>query len=169
MSRMTVIVLLFYTTVVVAQEQRAEYVQTPYTEQKVVFDFYFNEPEKINVAMYWIRSLLTPLNEAPYSFPPESLDIKVIIHGAEIVTLARKNYRKYRDAVERMRYYESLGVEFRVCSLSASDYGYTRRDFHDFVKLIPSAIPELAHWQLQGYALIKPDIQEKKFTIEEIR
>ena len=162
-------ILLFYASFVSAQQPQAEFVQTPYTAQKVVFEFYFNEPDKIHNALYWIRSLITPLHETPYEYPPESLDIKVIIHGAEIVTLAKKNYRKYRQAVERMRYYDSLGVEFRVCSMSAEDYGYKPGDFHDFVKLIPSASPELAHWQLQGYALIKPEIQEKKFTIEEIR
>lgn len=147
----------------------AQFVQTPYTEQKVVFDFYFDEPEKINSALYWIRSLMNPLNEAPYEYSPEFLDIKVIIHGTEIVTLAKKNYKKYKDAVERMRYYHMLGVEFRICNLVSEDYGYKREDYHDFVKLIPSAMPELAHWQLKGYAIIKPDIKAKKFSIEEIR
>jgi hypothetical protein len=34
---------------------------------------------------------------------------------------------------------------------------------------VPSAIAELAHWQLQGYALITPVVMEKHFSIEEIR
>ena len=147
----------------------AEFVQTPYQEQKVLFDFYFDNPEKINSALYWVRSLMNPLMEAPYEIPPEALDLKVIIHGTEIVTLARKNYGKYRDAVERMRYYAELGVEFRVCGLAAEDYGYRREDFYDFVKLTPSAITEIAHWQLQGYALVTPVVMEKLFSIEEIR
>jgi len=95
--------------------------------------------------------------------------LKVIIHGTEIVTVARKNYDKYKDAVERMRYYSDLGVEFRVCGLAAQDYGYTKSDFYDFIKVTPSAITELTHWQLQGYALITPVVMEKKFSIEEIR
>lgn len=169
MSRIILFVFLAISLSASADTDTASYVQTPYTEQKVVFDFYFDEPEKINSALYWIRSLMTPLNEAPYDYPPELLDIKVVIHGTEIVTLAKKNYKKYKDAVERMKYYAQLGVEFRVCGLASHDYGYQLKDFHDFVKLVPSAIPELAHWQLMGYALIKPEIKAKKYTIEEIR
>lgn len=144
-------------------------VATPYQPQKVVFDFYFDDPEKIHSALYWVRSLMNPLLESPYEFAPEELELKVIVHGTEIVTLARKNYEKYRDAVDRMRYYASLGVEFRVCGLAAEDYGYAARDFQDFVILAPSAITELAHWQLQGFALITPQVMAKKFSIEEIR
>jgi intracellular sulfur oxidation DsrE/DsrF family protein len=147
----------------------AKYIQTPYTEQKVVFDFYFDDPQKAASALYWVRALLAPLMDDPYGYAPEFMDIKVIIHGTEIVTLAKHNYKKYKDIVERMRYYSELGVEFKVCTLAAEDYGYNLKDFQDFVQLIPSAITELAHWQLQGYALIKPEIMAKKFSIEELR
>jgi len=91
------------------------------------------------------------------------------IHGMEIVTVARKNYERYADAVERMRYYAQLGVEFRVCALAAADYGYDVEDFHDFVTVVPSAITELAHWQLQGYALITPQVLLKTIDIDSIR
>jgi intracellular sulfur oxidation DsrE/DsrF family protein len=152
-----------------AAETGATVVQTPYAEQRVIFDFYFDEPEKINSALYWIRSLMNPLTESPYDMAPEFLDLKVIVHGTEIVALASKNYALYHEAVERMRYYAQLGVEFRVCGLAAADYGYEPKDFYDFVKVVPSAITELAHWQLQGYALIAPTIMGKKYAIEEIR
>ena len=36
-------------------------------------------------------------------------------------------------------------------------------------EVVPSAITELAHWQQQGYALITPNIMDKKVSIEEIR
>lgn len=152
-----------------ADEAVSQFVQTPYTEQQVVFDFYFDEPGKINSALYWIRSLINPLMDEPYGLAPEFLDLKVVIHGTEIVTLARKNYANYKDAVERMRYYASLGVEFKVCGLAAQDYDYATSDFYDFVDVVPSAITELAHWQLQGYALLTPTVKEKKYAVEEIR
>jgi len=151
------------------QADSSRSVQTPYTEQKVVYDFYFDEPDKINSALFWIRSLINPLMEEPYGLAPEFIDIKVVIHGTEIVTVARKNYARYREAVDRMRYYASLGVEFKVCGLAAQDYGYLPTDFQDFVEVVPSAITELAHWQLQGYALITPNVMEKKHAIEDIR
>ena len=147
----------------------AKRVQTPYEEQKVVFDFYFDRPEKIGAALYWLRALINPLMDEPYGYAPELLDLVVVIHGTEIVTTVKHNYAKYRDAVERMKYYASLGVRFRVCTLAAEDYGYHAKDFHDFIELVPSAITELAHWQLKGYALITPQVMDKRHSIEEIR
>ena len=166
--RIFVLMLVLYSTTSHA-EAGAEFVQTPYGEQKVLFDFYFDDPRKINTALFWIRSLMNPLMEAPYEMSPDFMDIKVIIHGTEIVTVAKHNYSKYRDAVQRMRYYAELGVEFRVCGLAAHDYGYQADDFQDFIKLTPSAITELSHWQAQGYSVITPGVMEKKFSIEEIR
>lgn len=154
---------------VFASEKGAQYVETPYTEQKVVFDFYFDEPEKINSALYWIRSLLNPLMDAPYNYAVEFMNIVVVIHGTEIVTVAKKNYEKYQDAVDRMRYYHSMGVKFKVCGLAAEDYDYALKDFHDFIEMVPSAIPELSHWQMQGYAVIKPEVMYKKHAIPDIR
>jgi intracellular sulfur oxidation DsrE/DsrF family protein len=153
----------------VADDRVSRVVQTPYSEQKVVYDFYFDNPEKIGNALYWIRSLMNPLMDEPYNMAPEFLDIVVVIHGTEIVTVARKNYEKYEDAVERMRYYASLGVKFKVCGIAAHDFGYKTDDFYEFIEVVPSAITELAHWQLQGYALISPTVMEKKFTTEELR
>ena len=165
----TLLLALSLLTGISQAEEKAQWVQTPYTEQKVVFDFYFDDPNKINAALYWIRSLLNPLMETPYDMAPEFLDLKVIVHGTETVTLARHNYERYQDAVERMRYYAQLGVEFKVCGIAATDFGYQLEDFHEFVQMVPSAITELAHWQLQGYALITPQVLEKKFALEEIR
>jgi len=166
---LTGVLVLLVTAVSAAGEQVSRAVQTPYGEQKVVFDFYFDEPAKINSALYWIRSLINPLMDEPYGIAPEFLDIKVVIHGTEIVTVARKNYEQYQDAVERMRYYSSLGVEFKVCGLAAQDYDYATSDFYEFIDVVPSAITELAHWQLQGYALLTPVVMEKRYTLEEIR
>ncbi|MDH5600789.1 MAG: DsrE family protein, partial [Gammaproteobacteria bacterium] len=158
---------LFSSSLTSAEE--ATFVQTPYKEPKVMFEFYFDEPNKINSALYWIRSFINPLTENPYNMAPEFMDIKVIIHGTEIVTLAKKNYIKYKTIVERMKYYSQLGVEFRVCALAATDFGYTIDDFQSFVKVVPSAITEIGHWQQEGYAIIKPEILEKKFSVEELR
>ncbi|MGV6827566.1 MAG: DsrE family protein [bacterium] len=138
-------------------------------DQKVVFDFYLDEPQKINTALYWIRSYMNPLLDEPYEMAPEFMNIVVIIHGTEIVATVKHNYDKYKDAVERMRYYHTLGVKFRVCGLAAHDFSYSVKDFHEFIEVAPSAMTELAHWQQQGYALITPQVFEKKHSVEEIR
>jgi len=105
----------------------------------------------------------------PYNQAPDFMLSVVIIHGTEIVTVARKNYGRYKDAVERMRYYADLSVKFKVCGLAAQDYDYSVSGFYEFIDVVPSAITEIAHWQQQGYSLITPTVLEKKYTIEEIR
>ncbi len=149
--------------------EKDNFVQTPYKEPKVVYDFYFDEPAKIRSALYWIRSLMNPLMDSPYDYAPEFMDIVVVIHGTEIVSVVKHNYKKYNDVVERIKYYHQLGVKFKVCKLAADDFGYAKSDFFEFIELVPSAMAELVHWQSQGYALITPNIMSKKYTIEEIR
>jgi intracellular sulfur oxidation DsrE/DsrF family protein len=145
------------------------WVQTPYQPARVVFEFYLDHPQKIGSALYWVRSLMNPLMEAPYSFAPEDLSVVVVIHGTEIVTLAKKNEAQYQEAVDRMRYYADLGVAFKVCGQAAEDFGYAIADFQDFVEVVPNAIIELAHWQQQGYALITPRVMDRRFDIDSIR
>lgn len=146
-----------------------KWVETPYTPAKAMFEFYLDDPQKIGSALYWVRSLMNPLQAAPYDYSPEDLSIVVVIHGTEIVTVAKKNEAKYQEAVDRMRYYAGLGVAFKVCGQAMEDYGYAVKDFQDFIEVVPNAITELAHWQQQGYALIVPQILDKRIDIEAIR
>jgi len=159
-------ILMLFPAQVVAE---ARIVNTAYDNPKVVFDFYLDDPQKIGPALYWVRSLMNPLMNDPYGIDPEFMDIVVVIHGTEIVTVAKKNHAKYKEVVGRMQYYAGFGVEFKVCGLAADDYDYAAKDFYEFIDLVPSAITELAHWQQQGYALIAPNVMDKKFSIEEIR
>ena len=167
--KISLFILLFLCTKLVIAEDTARYTEPPYNAPKVVYDFYLDDPAKMNAAFYWIRALVNPLTESPYGFSPESMEIKVVIHGSEIVTVARKNYAKYRDVVERMRYYASLGVEFKVCNLAAVDYDYRLEDFYEFIELVPSAFTELVHWQQQGFALITPRVYVRTQSIKDIR
>lgn len=146
-----------------------KWVQTPYQPPKVLFEFYLDNPQKIGSALYWVRSLMNPLTDAPYSFPPEDFSVVVVLHGTEIVTVATKNEAKYQEAIDRMRYYADLGVKFKVCGQAAEDYGYALKDFQPFIEVVPNAITELAHWQQQGYALITPQVMDKKIDLESIR
>lgn len=146
-----------------------KWVATPYAPAKVMFEFYLDDPQKIGSALYWVRALMNPLQEAPYNYSPEDLQIIVVIHGTEIVTVAKHNEAKYQEVVDRMRYYADLGVSFKVCGQAAEDFGYAVKDFQDFIEVVPNAITELAHWQMQGYALIIPQIMDKKIDIESIR
>jgi hypothetical protein len=148
---------------------QAQAVQTPYQHPKALVEVYLDDPRKLGGALNWLRGLINPLTVAPYGMMPEDMNIIVLMHGTEIVTLARKNEERYRDVVQRMRYYADMGVKFKVCGLAMKDYDYTAADLYDFVEVTPSAIPELMHWQRQGYALIPATVLDKKFSIEDIR
>jgi len=163
------LLMLLWLGVMAPLHAAGKWVATPYAPAKVVFEFYQDHPQKIGSALYWVRSLMNPLMEAPYNYSPEDLNIVVVIHGNEIVTVAKKNEAQYQDAVDRMRYYANLGVKFKVCGQAAADFGYRLEDFQDFIEVVPNAITELAYWQQQGYALIVPKILEKTIDIESIR
>jgi len=124
-ARFASVVLLILASTASPPGVAAGVVEPPYSAQKAVFGFDCDEPGKIASALHWSRSLMNPLTGAPCDYAPEDLQLTVVIHGTEIVTLARHNYEQYREAVERMRYYASLGVEFRVCAIALQDFGYT--------------------------------------------
>ncbi|GAB3489630.1 hypothetical protein GCM10027399_05770 [Curvibacter fontanus] len=161
-----VLLLAFQAAPALAQ---AKVVRTPYQNPKALVDIFLDDPAKLGAALYWVRSLVNPLTEAPYSMFPEDMSIIVLLHGTEIVTLAKKNQERYQEVLQRMRYYADMGVKFKVCGLALQDYGYTAADMQDFVEVTPSAITELMHWQNQGYALIPAIVLDKKFSIEQIR
>lgn len=148
---------------------QAKVVQTPYQNPKALVDIFLDDPAKLGAALSWVRNLVNPLTDAPYSMFPEDIKVIVLLHGTEIVALARKNQERYTEVLQRMRYYADLGVKFKVCGLALRDYGYTPADMQDFVEVTPSAITELVHWQNQGYALVPAIVQDKKFSIEQIR
>lgn len=148
---------------------QAQVVQTPYHKPKALFDIYLDHPAKMGAALYWLHSFVNPLLEAPYSFFNDDMSVVVVLHGTELVTVARKNEAKYEDVVQRMRFYADHGVKFKVCGLALKDFGYTPADMQPFVEVTPSAMTELVHWQNQGYGLITPVVTDKKLSIEEIR
>lgn len=153
-----------------AAQAEARVITPDYAPPKVVYDFYFDDPNKIESALYWIRSLMNPLQASPYNMDPGlDMNIVVIIHGTEIVTVAEKNEEQYADAVARMRYYSQLGVDFHVCGLAAQDYDYTPEDFQGFVTIVPSAFTDLVHYQQQGFAVIKPEILTRRQSLESMR
>ena len=169
MLKMTFMFILFGCLPAVWSEEKARLVTPDYAPPKVVYEFYLDDPAKMGAALYWVRSLINPLLESPYDIAPEFMDIKLVIHGTELVTLAKKNYEKYRDEVERMRYYAALGVEIKACGLAVQDFGYHLDDLYEFVEVVPSAFTELVHWQQQGYALIIPQVRLRSRSLEEIR
>lgn len=104
---------------------------------QALVDVYLDHPAKMGAALYWVRSLVNPLVKPPYSMPPEDMGVIVLLHGTELVTVAKKNAAKYEDVVQRMRYCASQGVKFKVCGLALGDFGYQAQDMQDFIEVTP--------------------------------
>ena len=73
LNKIIPLLLFVFPTALFAES--ATYIETPYKEPQVVYDFYFNEPEDINSALYWVRSLMNTLMEEPYAIDPEMMDL----------------------------------------------------------------------------------------------
>ncbi|MFN7065234.1 MAG: DsrE family protein [Aquificaceae bacterium] len=155
--------LLFLITFVFAQQQ-GKVIQTPYQKPfKVVFEFFFDHPEKLRPALGWISNVIYILTSPPYNFSLEDIDIVVVSHGRELPAFVTRNREKYEDIVERLESLSLYGVKFKVCRIAAEQiYGLSEKEFYPFVELVPSAITEIIHWQLQGYALMIPQVFEIK-------
>jgi intracellular sulfur oxidation DsrE/DsrF family protein len=145
-------------------------VQTPYkAPMKVVFEFYLDDPATIANALFWLRSVFNTAQAAPYDFAPDDVQAVMVLHGTEIATTVKRNEARYRESVDRMRYYAQMGVKFKVCGQAAHDFGYTPEDFQDFIEIVPNAMTELVYWQQQGHALIIPRILIKREATENLR
>lgn len=153
-----------------AAEAAGRLVQTPYkAPMKVVFEFYLDDPATIANALFWVRSVFNTVQASPYDFAPDDVQAVVVLHGTEIATTVTRNEATYREAVDRMRYYAQMGVQFKVCGQAAHDFGYVPEDFQDFIDIVPNAMTELVYWQQQGYALIVPRILIKRESTDSIR
>lgn len=119
--------------------------------------------KKLRPALGWISNVIFVLTNTPYNFSLEDIHIVVVSHGRELPVFVAKNREKYADIVERIENLNMYGVKFKVCRMAAEQiYGLSEKDFYPFVELVPSAITEIIHWQLQGYALMIPQVFEIK-------
>lgn len=159
---MKVIVILLLFLFFAYAQPHGKFVQTPYAVPfKVVYELFLDHPEKIRPALGWISNVIFVLTNPPYNYSPEDIQIVVVSHGRELPVFATRNRDQYADIVERLESLSLYGVKFKVCKMAAEQiYGLSEKDFYPFVELVPSAITEIIHWQMQGYALMIPQVFE---------
>jgi hypothetical protein len=120
---------------------------------KAVFDFYFLDPQQTAIVFNNINALL----KATHEFGPKEIDpvnVVVVSHGPELVVWDKRNYRKYKDIVDRAASLSQQGVRFEVCRNAAAALGLRPEDLHGFVNVVPAGPYALTYWQQKGYALI---------------
>ena len=120
---------------------------------KVAFDFNFADPLGTKRALHPVSYILKTIHEyGPVSFNP--INIIVVSHGAEVVVWAKKNYKLYKDIIDRAARFAEMGVKFEVCVVAATTLGFEPEDFHGFVRVVPLGSYALAYHQSRGYAVV---------------
>ena len=122
-----------------------------YENLKVVFDVTRDSPAYLTSILDRV-SYLGKLNAA-YPFDGK---IVLVIHGDAIPLFAARNYRKYKALMDRAQSL-SVGevVEFRMCRLAARNAGFTPKDIHGFVTMVPMGDAEIIQLQQQGFAYMR--------------
>ena len=123
-----------------------------YSKQKVVFDTTTGS----------LASLTSILDRASYisqlnGADPFDTKIVIVIHGEAIPFFATRNFDKYRDLMVRAHSL-SVGnvIEFRMCKIAARLQGFTAKDIHGFVSMVPMADAEIVRLQQEeGYAYMR--------------
>jgi intracellular sulfur oxidation DsrE/DsrF family protein len=108
----------------------------------------------------------TVANKAHYESTLRELDVAVVIHGgAYKFFLKDPENSKFKDDKALVATSQALGqriktladtynVEFLVCGVGLRKHGLEKKEFYDFVKVIPNASIGLIDKQNDGYAYI---------------
>lgn len=121
-----------------------------YTPAKVVYDLSSDDPGKVANLLDRI-SLLQNL----YASDPFAASIVVVVHEGAIPLLARPGRNSHPDLAMRAHQLTfSDIIQFRLCQASATMQGFARKDFDDFIELVPMADAEIVRLQHEGYAYL---------------
>jgi intracellular sulfur oxidation DsrE/DsrF family protein len=121
-----------------------------YAPAKVVYDVSSADPVKLLQILDRVSLLQTIYNSDPFA-----ASIVIVIHEGAIPLLAnsaRKNHPELANRAQGLAMGEV--IQFRLCQASAKMQGYARKDFEDFIKLVPMADAEIVRLQHDGYAYL---------------
>jgi intracellular sulfur oxidation DsrE/DsrF family protein len=121
-----------------------------YAPAKVVYDVSSAEPVKLLQILDRVSLLQTI-----YGSDPFAASIVIVIHEGAIPLLAKSSQQYHPNLANRAQGL-AMGevIQFRLCQASAKMQGYGRRDFEDFIKLVPMADAEIVRLQHDGYAYL---------------
>lgn len=122
-----------------------------YTPTKAVYDV-------ASASAFDIKHILdrVSLLQRLYGDDPFEASIILVIHEGALPLFTKTHQNKHMDIVKRARGL-SYGevIQFRICQASAKMQGLARKDFDDFIKLVPMADAEIIKLQHEGYAYMK--------------
>jgi intracellular sulfur oxidation DsrE/DsrF family protein len=122
-----------------------------YSKQKVVFDVHSSSIDNL-ISVLDRASYISQLNGAD----PFDSKIVLVLHGGAIPFFASKNYAKYTDLMKRAQSLSVGGIiEYRMCKIAARAQGFSAKDIHGFVSMVPMGDAEIIQLQQEGYAYMQ--------------
>lgn len=122
-----------------------------YQKQKVVFDLFADNKDKISNILSRV-GYLSKLNG------DDTFDNKIVIviHGDTIPFFSTKKLKQNAELM-KLAYSNTLNgtVEFRMCHASARLQGFRATDIHGFVSMVPMADAEIVDLQQAGFAYMQ--------------
>lgn len=145
MKPLTVWLVALWALLGLAQPAVAEQAEGP--AHKVVY-----QCNKGTVADY--KSLLFSVGQLKQKYG-DDIHIVVVCHGPGIHLLSNKPKREVPpDALEKMGYLDTFGVEFHACGNTMNGLGWHQEDMHDFVEVVQIGAEDLMLLQEQGYTYL---------------
>lgn len=125
---------------------------TTYQPQKVLYDAVTGNEEKFDGLLDRVSYLNKLYNNDPFE-----ASIVVILHGKSIPLFAKSQFKKHKKVVTRAQNLTyGTNIEYRMCQASAKLQGFSPKDIHGFVKMVPMADAEIIKLQTEeGYAYMK--------------
>lgn len=122
-----------------------------YQKQKVVFDLFADNTDKISNILSR-AGYLSKLN----GDDPFDNKIVVVIHGDTIPFFSIKSFAQNHELM-KLAYSQTLNgtIEFRMCHASARLQGFRATDIHGFVSMVPMADAEIVRLQQAGFAYMQ--------------
>lgn len=120
-----------------------------YTPGRVVYDVTRPDPKALRVLLDRVGVLQDIYNSDPFE-----ASIVVVLHDAAIPLFSSRNPAN-ADLLRRAAGLAMTNViQFRLCQMSARMQGYSKKDFPEFIALVPMADAELVQLQRTGYAYL---------------
>ena len=130
----------------------ARVTETDYKPQKVVFDVYGEQAKDLEDVLDRASYLSLITGADPFEG-----SIVLVVHGPALEYFAIKNYRRYRELMDRAH---SLTVgetiQIKMCRVAARQRGFQPQDIHGFVEMVPMADAEITRLQNEeGHAYMR--------------
>ncbi len=120
-------------------------VPTKYKPQKVVYDVHVKTANAVKSVLDRVSYLSTITGADPFD-----QSIILVLHGKELSFFAIENYDKHKDLMKRAQsLVESDVISIRMCKIAAQSQGYSPKDIHGFIEMIPMGDAEIIRLQYE--------------------